>query len=558
MAKRTHPTTTTPAMVGLKIALLGRPNVGKSTLFNVLAVGKENKAITHAQAGTTRDVRRTPAQLFGRPFTLLDTAGIEHSIKQGAEGLQAQLNKLSRQAAEEADVLLLMLDGTEGITVADRALAQDLRKLNKPTFIVVNKADVKTAGRTADEAENLGFGAPILISAAHREGLGDLEEALNNVLPPVPEEEEEAPEIELIREDDADEEADLAAQNALFSRPVPQPLKLAVLGRPNVGKSTLVNALLRFDAMLTGPTAGLTREAITHTFEALGHTYALIDTPGLRKKGKIEEASLESLSAGQAIAALEHAHVLILVIDASVHNEAKGMWQVFEQQDATIAQAALRANKPLVVALNKWDAVEDKVACKADVAAQLRAKLHGIHTPLAIPMSALQKQGLGALLKAVMQVQDVYGKAFGTAKLNRTLAAILARRSPPLVNGRPVSLKFLRQITVAPPIFALWGNRVDQISGHYLQFLKHQLAENLGLTALPITIHLRTNKNPFGNRKAKAPLHQAGPDKGKAKVFKASPKPLKGAGKPSDTSKSTRKPVARPSYKVGARKSTKQ
>jgi len=542
-------------MLGLKIALLGRPNVGKSTLFNVLAVGRENKAITHAQAGTTRDVRRTPAQLFGRPFTLLDTAGIEHSIKEGSSELQAKLNKLSRQAAEEADVLLLMLDGTEGITVADRALAQDLRKLNKPTYVIVNKADVKTAARTADEAENLGFGTPVLLSAAHREGLGDLEEALDAILPPVPEEEAKPP-VELIREDDADEEADLAAQNALFSRPLPQPLKLAILGRPNVGKSTLVNALLREEAMLTGPTAGLTREAITHTFKALEHEFALIDTPGLRKKGKIAEASLESLSANQSLAALEHAHVLVLVIDASVHNEAKGLWQVFEQQDAAIAQAALTANKPLIIALNKWDAVADKVACKADVTAQLRAKLHGIHTPLALPVSAIQKQGLGALLKAILTVQETYGRAFGTAKLNRTLAAILARRSPPLANGRPVSLKFLRQITVAPPIFALWGNRVDQISGHYLQFLKHQLAENLGLTALPITIHLRTNKNPYGNRKAKAPLHQAGPDKGKAKVFKAAVKP----GKPkADTpkTKTGRKPVARPSYKVGARKPSK-
>lgn len=554
IAQGNSPTSPAPHTSGVKIALLGRPNVGKSTLFNVLALGRENKAITHAQAGTTRDVRRTPAQLFGRPFILLDTAGIEMSIKQGATELQGKLNQLSRQAAIEADVLILMIDGIEGITVADRGLAQDLRKLDKPTYVVVNKADVKTAARTADEAESLGFGPAVMLSAAHREGLGDLEEALDAILPPVPEEVE--PEPVAVMKEELDEEADLIAQNALHSRPVPQPLKMAILGRPNVGKSTLVNALLRYEAMLTGPVAGLTREAITHTFHALDHEFMLIDTPGLRKKGKIEDASLESLSAGQALMTMEHAHVLILVIDASVHNEAKGAWQVFEQQDATIAQAALHANKPLVVALNKWDAVLDKEACKADVTAQLRAKLHGIHTPLAIPISATQKQGLGALLKAIMQVQEVYGRAFGTAKLNRTLAAILARRSPPLVNGRPVSLKFLRQITVAPPIFALWGNRVDQIAGHYLQFLKHQLAENMGMTSLPITLHLRTNKNPFGDRKTKAPLHQAGPDKGKAKVFKAAVKP--GKPKPdAEPKKGGRKPSARPSYKVGSRKSSK-
>jgi GTP-binding protein len=534
-----------------KVALLGRPNVGKSTLFNVLAVGKENKAITHAVAGTTRDIRATPAQLFGRPFVLLDTAGVETQHNAKLNDLQGQMNQLSLQAAATADILLLVVDGASGITPADRALAQGLRKLNKPTFVIINKADIKGAATTADEAEGLGFGGGVVISAAHREGLSDLEEALAGHLP-LPEDEaapeEKTPEHALVLE----AEAALEVQEKLRSRPIPKLLKIAVLGRPNVGKSTLVNALLRYEAMLTGPTAGLTREAIAHTFRALDQDFALIDTPGLRKKSRIDEASLESLSVAQALATLDHAHVLLLMLDASVHNEARGLWQVFEQQDATIAQAALRANKPLIVVLNKWDAVADKEACMADVLVQLRAKLHDIHTPLAIPISATHKQGLGGLLKAVMSLQETYGKAFGTAKLNRTLAAILAKRSPPLVAGRPVSLKFLRQITVSPPIFALWGNRVDKISGHYLQFLKHQLAENLGLTGLPIVMHLRANRNPYEAKKA--PKTEANPSYQAKAIARTSAANL-AASRAKVGQKPTKKTAPqRQSFKVVARK----
>jgi GTP-binding protein len=518
-----------------KIALLGRPNVGKSTLFNVLAIGKENKAITHAVAGTTRDVRQTPAQLFGQPFLLLDTAGMEQLRTAGhasdeAHALQRQLNSLAMQAAQDADVLILLLDGAAPLTPADRALAASLRKLNKPLIAVVNKADLRVAQHTLAEAESLGLSPLVALSAAHREGLGTLAEALAPYLPPavVHSAEPAADEtLETPLPTDLPTLEELETPTTrLVSRPLPSPLKLAVLGRPNVGKSTLVNALLRHEAMLTGPTAGLTREAIQHGFNALGHDFALIDTPGLRKKGKVEEHSLEFLSVGQALATLQHAHVLLLVIDASVHNQARGLWQVFEQQDATIAQAALTAQKPLIVVLNKWDAVADKETCKADVLAQLRAKLHGIHTPLALPVSATQQQGLGVLLKAVISLQTSYGQAFNTAKLNRTLAVILAKRSPPLANGQVVSLKFLRQIVAGPPVFALWGNRVDNISGHYLQFLKHQLAENLGLTALPITLHLRANQNPFGHRaKQRAGFTgSAKQEKAKAQAGKAAAK----------------------------------
>lgn len=493
-------TSSTPSTLPL-IAILGRPNVGKSTLFNVLAVGKRNKAVTHASAGTTRDVRTTPARLFDLHFLLADTAGIEEGLH--SSGLQKQLNTLSKNAATQADVLLLVLDGTTGVLPADRALAAMARKLNKPLLLLVNKLDVKAAHGTLVDAEKMGFGAPLGISAVHRDGLDDLHAALSayavRMEAPNDVPDEDYP-TDLPTDIELDEEA--IASTRLVSNPLPSPLQISILGRPNVGKSTLVNALLRHDAMLTGPEAGLTREAISHTFRALNHDFDIVDTPGLRKKGKIDEDSLEHLSVGQSLQAAQLAHVIILVVDASIHNEARGLWQVFEQQDATIAQMALNTHKPLVVVMNKWDLVLDKKECMADVMAQLKAKLHDVHTPLVFTISAEKKQGLGGLLKGILEIQASYGKAFTTSQLNRTLARILALRSPPLANGRPVSLKFIRQICVAPPTFAIWGNRIDHISGHYLQFLRHQMAESLGLEALPLVIHLRGNKNPYSHRKA--------------------------------------------------------
>ncbi len=526
------------------IAILGRPNVGKSTLFNVLArpargsrtnaVRAATMAITHPQAGTTRDVRRTPGELFGLRFMLLDTAGIEegkiaensHAGHRGhgrlnqavsdAPPLQAVLNKLAYAAAEKADLHILIIDGAAGVTPADRALAQRLRKMNKPLILVLNKSDLRVSEGHLADVETLGFGQPLLLSAAHSQGLEDLYQALKKHIPETPEAEEE-PEEETpetaaeATEDDATEDTgtdfdpnDEAAIEAAYSRFPKRPegaIRLAIMGRPNVGKSTLTNALLGDEVMLTGPTAGLTREAVPHDFEHDGQTYLLIDTPGIRRKAKVDKESLEFLSVGQSIQAVEKADVIILVIDASTHNISTGKWEVFEQQDAQIASIAMNQYKPLIVALNKWDEVENKTACLADIKTQLHHRMTSVHTPHAVAISALHSKGMHALMKAVEEVFNNTYATFSTGKLNNLLSRVLAKRSPPLANGKVVSLKFIRQSDTNPPTFTFWGNRISEVSDTYKQFLRNQLAEALGLEHVPVKIYFKANKNPFSGRK---------------------------------------------------------
>lgn len=517
------------------IAILGRPNVGKSTLFNVLArppredrtniVRAATIAITHAQAGTTRDVRRTPGNLFGLKFTLLDTAGIEEgklptTSKKSLHtpddpSLQAALNHLAYNAAEQADLHLLVLDGATGLTPGDRALAQRLRKMNKPLLLVMNKADLKTAAGFAEEAETLGYGQPIMLSAAHTQGIEDLYHALKAYVPEDAEPEEpeeevsaddaEAPESDETTDEESEDgqgpESDAEADYSKFPKRPAGAIRLAILGRPNVGKSTLTNALLGNEVMLTGPTAGLTREAVPHDFTYGEQSFTLIDTPGLRRKSRVEKESLEFLSVGQSLTAVEQADVIILVIDASTHNIDAGKWEIFEQQDAQIASVAMNQYKPLILALNKWDEVTDKKACMEDIRIQLHHRMHAIADPLALPISALRQKGMDDLMEAVCEVFELTYATFSTSKLNNLLSRVLAKRSPPLANGQVVSLKFIRQSDTNPPTFTFWGNRISEVSDTYKQFLRNQLSDALGLSHLPVKIFFKANKNPYSGKK---------------------------------------------------------
>jgi|GEM_PF-412765 len=488
------------------VAIIGRPNVGKSTLFNVLTrpaqgqAGGGQQAVTHGVAGTTRDVRRTPAELFGLQFLLLDTAGIEQG--RTATDLQKDISVLALKAAQQADAILLVLDGDIGLTPADRALAQTLRKLGKPLLVALNKADLKTAQSHIADVETLGLGSPLMLSAAHGLGMEQLHDALAPHLPqpePAPQSEPEADDAQAEPEEGEGDEADTPRHRFRAQKPA-GPVKVAILGRPNVGKSTLINALLGQQAMLTGPTAGLTREAIHHTFTFGDAEFELIDTPGLRRKAKVSKDDVEFLSVGQSLQAAEKAHVIVLVVDASTHNIATGNWRVFEQQDAQIASLAMHQFKPIVIALNKWDAVTDKKACMEDITIQLNHRLHAINQPLAMPISALKSKGLKDLMQAVVEVNDAAYRTYSTGKLNALLSQTLAKRSPPLANGKAVTLKFIRQTDANPPTFTFWGNRINQVSGSYKQFLRNQLAQVLGLQHNPVKILFRANANPYAPR----------------------------------------------------------
>jgi GTPase len=521
------------------VVLAGRPNVGKSTLANLLTKGAP--AMTHPTAGTTRDTRRMPGKLGDLRFVLLDTAGQEL----GAKGLGAQLNALAAASTAEADIVLLVLDGAVGVLPADRALVQRLRKLGKVIIPILNKADLKVAERFVDDVQTLGLGLPVMLSAAHSMGLQGLADAL---APHVPEdrdvgfpslgEDEEtfaagvmagdvaevalddmdfddaaldfgggelAPLLEEgdpNEDDDFDPDADPNVPVKHAPRLPPSPLKLVLLGRPNTGKSTLTNALLGREAMLTGPEAGLTREAIGHPLTYLDQHLVLMDTPGLRKKPKVHEV-LETLSVQQTLLALEQADAAVLLVDASGFDPGVGRWQVFDQQDAKLAGLLNSRTVPLVVALTKMDALSqaDRKACVEEAQYQLGQRLHGLHKPLVVPISALKRKGLDELLAGVTTLVGRHYASFSTGKVNRALAKVLAQRSPPLSDGHSVSIKFVRQTGQAPVSLTMWGNRVHLLPAFYQQFLRNQLAEILGLQGVPLKLYYRRGANPFGDRR---------------------------------------------------------
>lgn len=471
------------------VAIVGRPNVGKSTLFNLLSADNKGarRAVVHKTAGTTRDAKRVQAELFGLHFTLIDTAGMDAD----ATGLAADLNRLAQTAAKDADVLLFVVDGTMGLTPTDTAWAKWLRKLGKPIVLVVNKADVKGVDDAVHDFARLGFGAPVLLSAAHGSGVGELHEALVQYCAPT----ENAPPAD----DDAMIEGE--ADEALAVTP-PRPIRLAIVGKPNAGKSTLVNSLLGREAMLAGPMAGLTREAISHAFTHNGQAFELVDTPGVRRKSKVVE-SLEGMSVAQAINAIKACDVVVLMVDASTHSIGRSKWTVLEAQDAKIASVIAHLQRPVVVVLNKWDVVEDKEACRADALAQLSHMMDSVHEPAVLSISALQGNGVERILKSARELHHHMMARVSTSKLNRILAAMLAKRPPPLADGKVVSIKFMTQVRSNPPTFALWGNRVSNLPESYMHYLRNQLVEALGLSAVPVRLMVRKSKNPFGKKATK-------------------------------------------------------
>jgi GTP-binding protein len=475
------------------VAIAGRPNVGKSTLFNRL-IGKA-MAIIDDTPGVTRDWREGEARLFDLRFRLLDTAGLEDRRPKGS--LAARTAGRTHAALGQADAILMMIDGREGVTPDDKAIARELRKTGKPVILLVNKCEGSKMPSGFDEAVTLGFDDPLAISATHGEGLGELHEALMKCAPDEAVNDAGTPyplrggsgrgarrRAQEQQSGDQPEDGDGEAMS----------LHIAIAGRPNAGKSTLVNSLIGEDRMLTGPEPGLTRDAIPVAWTCRGRPIRLVDTAGLRRRARIEE-KLEKLSVGETLRAIRLAHVVILVIDAA---------QPFDRQDYTIAQHVAEEGRALVVAISKWDTVKEMTATLRLIKAKLEASLAQVSGVPLVTIAALNGEGLEKLMKEVTRVYEVWNRRVSTGQLNRWLEGMQADHPPPIVAGRRVKLRYMTQVKARPPTFALWVNKPVDLPDSYTRFLANGLRKAFGLEGVPLRWLLRKGKNPYedeGRRK---------------------------------------------------------
>ena len=444
----------------LTVAIVGRPNVGKSTLFNKLA-GKK-LALVHDMPGVTRDWREAEAMLGPLAFRFIDTAGIEDGAK---ESLAARMTAQTMAAVAAADVCLFMIDGREGVTAADEIVAETLRRSGKPVVLVANKCEGRLTRASVADAWSLGFGEPLAISAEHRTGLEELVDALA----PFTEEGEQHEEEKV--ED--------------------KPLRLAIVGRPNVGKSSLFNRLLGSERSLTGPEAGITRDAIAAHWQAGGREILLHDTAGLRKRARAAGHALEELSVASTLDAVRFADCVIVVIDATAS---------FEKQELSIADMIAREGRAVVFAVNKWDLIEKRAGAIGKLRERLDRLLPQISGAPLVAVSALSGEGLDRLLPAVLAADRAWNTRIPTATLNRFLQQALSRHAPPAIHGRRVRIRYMTQPKSRPPTFALFGNQLKALPDAYLRYLTNGMREAFHLEGAPIRILLRTSKNPFAEK----------------------------------------------------------
>lgn len=466
--------------MGFTIAIVGRPNVGKSTLFNRL-VGKK-LALVDDLPGVTRDRRMHDAKLYDLRFKVIDTAGLEQAAESSLEG---RMRAQTEAGIAEADLILFMTDAKNGVTPVDRTFADLVRRSGKKVVLVANKSEARGSEAGFHDAYRLGLGEPCPISAEHGQGMPDLREAIiaaigeerafdENLLEDI---ESSAEGVDVI---DPDAEAELGYDET-------KPLKIAIVGRPNAGKSTLINTLLGEDRLLTGPEAGITRDSISVDWEYKGRSLRLYDTAGLRRKSRIEE-KLEKLSVGDALRSIRFAEVVVIVFDATIP---------FEKQDLQIVDLIVREGRAPVIAFNKWDLIEDRQAVLADLrekTARLLPQIRGIR---AVPMSGETGDGLGKLMDAILDTHRVWNQRISTAKLNKWLEGILAHHPPPAVSGRRLKIKYITQVKARPPGFMLSCTRPEAMPESYTRYLVNNLREEFKLQGVPIRMVYRASDNPY-------------------------------------------------------------
>ncbi len=468
------------------VAIVGRPNVGKSTLFNRL-VGKK-LALVDDTPGVTRDRRPGDAKLMDLRFRIIDTAGLEEA---GPETLEGRMRAQTEKAIDEADLSLFVVDAKMGLTPVDQSLAEMLRRRGKPVVLVANKSEARGSDGGFYDAYTLGLGEPVPISAEHGQGMIDLRDAIVEAIGPErafgdDEDDEAVTDIDVRMSDTEDEELEPAYDET-------KPLRVAIVGRPNAGKSTLINRFLGEDRLLTGPEAGITRDSISVEWDWRGRTIKMFDTAGMRRKARVQE-KLEKLSVADTLRAIRFAETVVIVFDATIP---------FEKQDLQIVDLVLREGRAAVLAFNKWDLVEEPQAVLADLREKTERLLPQARGIRAVPISGQTGYALDKLMQNIIDTDMVWNKRISTARLNRWLDGVQIQHPPPAVSGRRLKLKYMTQVKARPPAFMISCTRPDAVPESYLRYLINGLRTDFQMPGVPVRIHLRASENPFENKRKK-------------------------------------------------------
>ncbi|MGD9803970.1 MAG: ribosome biogenesis GTPase Der [Hyphomicrobiaceae bacterium] len=468
------------------IAIVGRPNVGKSTLFNRLT-GKRT-ALVSDLPGLTRDRREGDALVGGNPVRVVDTAGLEEAA---ADTIPARMRKQSEQAISAADLVLFVIDARAGVTPADKSFAEIARRAGPKVILVANKCEGRAGSEGFYEAFELGLGEPVAISAEHGEGLSDLEgeilESLSLEPKYVSRRRRRRGRDELPADDEDSAEAAEDGDIIPVSEGPAQPIRIAIVGRPNAGKSTLVNTILGEERMITGPEPGLTRDSVATDLVWKGRRVRMFDTAGLRRKARISEVA-EKLSASDALRAIRFAEVVVLLIDAT---------HPFEQQDLVIGNRIIEEGRALVIAVNKWDAIDDKSRALKDLRETVDEKFADASGVSVVPVSALSGRGIDKVMDAVLAAHDVWNKRVSTAALNRWLQEALDRHTPPASSGRRIRIRYVTQPSSRPPTFVAFCSKPGDLPASYIRYLVNSLREAFDMPGTPVRFSLRKGANPY-------------------------------------------------------------